>query len=248
MVFITTPSNLRLFISGNFITIAKGFNQLISFGNDIPVTLPDVVNQIPPSLLITASATVQATSGLTQAIRVSDSYTESLTYTYEIIEPKVVYERIEGSECIRFIDVTARSTHSHVHTIPVINNTWLTNPAINRGRVVIEKFDSTSGTWISVGSVPLNGSATICGLSEDLCTYRTRFEYRQVAGCGGTSPLVFEAIGSSFNLRAYKYRSANPYVKSIVGDPYLLCTDPTDFLTLEVNHNYDILFASDNIG
>ena len=250
MINITTPSNLRLFISGNFITVARGFDQLINFTNNIPVTLPDTVSQIPPSFLISASTTVQATNGITQAIRASDSYTESLTYTYEVIEPKVVYERIPGSSCIRFIDVTARATYSHIHTIPVINNTWMTNPGINRGRVIIEKQDPLTGLWTTVGSVPLNGSATVCNLSDTICNYRTRFEHRLVANCGGTSPLIFEAIGQIFTLRAYFYHSENPYIKSVYSEfdyKYVWCED-SNYLTLETGINYDIQFTSDNIG
>jgi hypothetical protein len=256
MITITPINNINVFITNNWITVARGSGaHLISLTSNVntvcPGPFPSPIVWVPSNpISINSSTTFNAISTLFSATTPCDL--QNLTINYEVIEPKVIYERIAGTTSINFIDVTTKSTNSHTHSIPVSNTTWMQNPNITRGRIAIEKFNTTTSLWEIVDYVPLNSQKIVKGLTETTCIYRTRFEYRLIANCGGTSPLIFEAIGQSFNLSAYLYETPSPNitkVESTSGTKIFSCYQNNKYyITTEANNIFTIYFKSSNIG
>jgi len=253
-----------MIITGDYITVAKNFNQTLNFTEtDNPSCPPPdtaIVNISPSSFNINAGTTLNLTS-----LQVDSTYDcgattfplNSRTFYYEVIEPKVIYERIDKTKSIRFKDVTSVQTLSHIHTIPVTNTTWMQNPFLfNRGRVIVERYDDVNGVWIEVASMPIGGTYVSTMLPETNCTYRTRYIVRERQNCGGTSPIVFEAIGEEFELAATYYEEDNLYIKSIVSEEpkYHLCEDHPDNIdgndtfTVQVDTDFRIEYDSYNLG
>lgn len=289
MITVTTPNDLRLFISGNWITVAKGFNRTISFNSDLsnqcpnpnydPVqwldpptnTIPNpnydpiqfftgTVTQ-PANLVINASNDINATTYTAIATRSCDAVTDSQLYNYEVISPKVVYQRVENSSNVIFIDVTRKDVYSHFHNIVTTNTAWMQNPNLNRGRILIQKADVNGNFAPAVNDVfpdiitsfGIDSQATVGNLPETNCLYRAIYEIRLIPNCGGTSPVIFQAIGDAFEFRSYFYKSPTPYIESTTSNTNKLLihndyNTNIDYITTEINQLFTIKFNSSNIS
>lgn len=290
MINITTSPDIRLYINNNtnWITVAKGFNRTISYISDLsnqcpnpnynPVqwldpptnTIPNplydpiqfftgIVTQ-PSNLVINGSGDINATTYTATASRSCDGVTDSEIYNYEVISPKIVYQRIDNSTRVMFIDVTRLSTYNHLHNIVVNNTAWMQNPDLIRGRILIQKAD-VNGVFAPanvdnvfpdiIGSMSLGSQVVLDNLPETPCLYRAIYEIRLIPNCGGTSPLVFQAIGDAFEFKSYFYTIPSPY-STVVGEDnkYLHWLDTltnTDYVTSEIDRVFTVNVNSANI-
>jgi hypothetical protein len=287
MISIITPSDLRLFISGDWITVAKGNNRTIIFNSNLSNQCPNpnydpvqwldpptnsipnptydpiqfftgIVTQ-PSNLVINGASDINATTYNAIASRSCDGITDSQLYNYEVISPKVVYQRVENSTQVVFIDVTRKQNYSHFHNIVTTNTEWMQNPSLNRGRILIQKADEF-GVFAPavndvfpdiIGSMGVDSQVVLNGLPETTCLYRAIYEIRLIPNCGGTSPLIFQAIGDEFEFRSYYYNFPNPSVISTEFNLNKLLQDTDssniDYFTTEINQLFTINFDSSNI-
>lgn len=264
-ITITTPENVRLLICGNNISVAEGFPQTLvlnetSSGTCIdPVTSPGY--PVPGTINIGGGRVnmyPEVVNSFYDCIDIAGTYPlNTSTFNIEVINSKVVYERINKSSAIRFIDVTTRQNWTaHRHNIPVVNNTWAQNPCVNQGRVIVERWDPDNNVWIEVANMPINGTSLSNDLPLDVeCTYRSRLViYRRTAGACNPSPggeITFEAIGEEFPLKAYYYEEDNLYIKNIVaeeGKTHLCEIEEPGTFTVEVEKEFRIEYDSYNIG
>lgn len=247
MIQLTNTSNLYTYIFGEYITVAQNNTATLEFTE---TNTDCTLTSITPSTVSlpvnpTSLTSVTVTSVLDCAPE--DDESNSATYYYEVVSPKVIYNRVNESTSIVFTDVTTVETYDHVHDIPVTNNTWIENPGI-RGAILIQKLDEDSNTWNTLGYMPIGGQLTLTSLDETLCQYRAVLNIRAIEGCGGHSPLIFEAIGETFTVRGRYYEEANPYLKEIIGDELksYYCKKEK-ILTVEINQQLQIMFDSYNI-
>jgi len=257
MIRLNNVPDISTYISGNYITIANGNPTTLTFSetdNSCPSTVTPSTVSISGTLLNLTTLNV----GSLLNCNPDPNITYSDTFYYEVINPKVIYQRNDKNSNITFIDVTAKQTYNHSHNIPVNNNTWLQNPNIvnnNLGRIIIERYNETTLAWDSVGSMPLNGTLTLysnlTGDQQQNCLFRSRYIIRERQNCGGTSPIIFEAEGEEFELTLKYYEEDNLYIKQVLindTSKFNLCEqDPTDFLTIEVDNQFEVFYDSYNI-
>lgn len=284
---LTTTSTTSLFVFNDWITAARNTgNQVLNFNTSLSNLCPNPLfhpnqwldppfNTIPDPLydpnptfvspfvwtnnpfVIGTGANVNDTTFNVTTTNACNA--DARTFHYEVIQPKVVYERIPNSSDVLFIDVTRKNTYTHRHGIPVTNTTWMQNPYLTRGTIVLQKLVGL--VWTTVDRIPLNGTKIVKGLEQALCQYRTIFELRSVPNCGGVSPLVFQSIGDTFSFTAYTYLLPSPTIESVTTaeeNKLHWCKIPNDvtdiltvvqhYLTVEVGKDFEVLVKSSNEG
>ena len=254
MIKLDNVPDLGLYISGNNITVAKGNAVTLNFSEtDTTCTATVTPSTVSIAGTLLNSTEVTITSDLV-CTDINDNSSSTSIYNYEVIDSKVVYERINKSTGIVFRDITNLQTYSHKHDIPTTNNTWLQH--INRGAILLEKYDETTSTWNSIGTMLLGGSFTYySNISKEdniECKFRSKYILRERANCGGTSPIIFEAQGDEFDLVLRYYEEDNLYIKDIIletgnENKFNLCDQEIDFLSVEVEKQIEIVYDSYNI-
>lgn len=247
-ISITTTSNLRLYIAGDWITVAKGFPQTINFNSD--ATWTTIVQPTPLNLsaladtLFVHTATATGTIGITPV-------SESQNYNVEVITPKVVYQRLDNSDRILFIDVTRQQNGTLEKGLDWSNTFWMQNPSLNRGTITIQKYDDVLLSWTDVTTFGLNSQVMVGGLSYNPCQYRAIYRIREIPNCGGTSPIIFEAIGDTFTFQNWYYKQPSPYIESVISsnDLKYYYSQLHKALTIDSNDKtIQVDFESSNIG
>lgn len=262
MIRLDNVPDLGLYISGNHITVAKDNAVTLNFSEtDTTCTATVTPSTVSIAGTLLNLTEVIVTSDLVCANPINDS-SSTETYNYEVIDSKVIYQRIDKSTGLMFIDVSGVSTYNHLHNIPISNTTWIQNPQIvngNLGGIVIEKYNDITNNWDVIGVAPIGGSFTYySNIDKDdniTCRFRSRFEIRQRRNCGGTSPLLFQAQGDEFDVILKYYEEDNLYIKDIITstedkNKYNLCKakdTSLDYLTVEVDKQIEVFYDSYNI-
>lgn len=246
--------NTNYVSSGNYVTLARGtgvYNILSSTNmTNICAGLPEPINWINQSFIINTATAFNTLNYTVQANTTCNI--DLLTVQYEVITPKVVFERVNKSKDIIFKDVSFVNTYAnHTHGIDVTNNTWIQNPAMSRGRIVIDKWNTATLSWEEVKSFPIKTQVQVQDLPEFSCQYRARLVIRQIPNCGGTSPIIFEAIGDEFPLAAYYFDfPTSPQIESIISanvNKLFHCVKNNNhYITTEVDNTFDIKIWSPN--
>lgn len=254
MIKLDNVPDLGLYISGKNITVAKGNAVTLNFSEtDTTCTATVTPSTVSIAGTLLNSTNIVVTSNLVCTNPINNS-SSTETYTYEVVNSKVVYQRINKSTGLVFIDVSSVSTYSHLHNIPTTNTTWIQQ--INRGSIIVEKYNDTTSSWITVGTIPFGGSFTYYpNISKDdniNCIFRSRFVLRERVNCHGTSPIIFEAQGEDFEVVLRYYEEENLYIKNIVVEEgnenkFNLCDKEIDYLTVEVEKQIEIFYDSYNI-
>jgi hypothetical protein len=247
MIQLTNTNNLYTYIVGEYITVAQNNSVTLNFIED---SLVCPLNNITPSSLILPIVPTNLTAivvNSTLDCTPDPDINNTRTFYYEIINPKVIYHKVDKTSQIVFTDVSSVPTFSHTHSIPVLNNTWIRNPFFNRGRIEIQRFDTLTSAWVNVGYLPLNGTLVVNSLPDEVCQYRAILRIHEIVGCGGVSPVTFEAIGDTFTVKGGYYEEDNPYIKEINGELYKHYYCKKDkVLTVELDKHVEVLFDTYN--
>lgn len=194
MINITTAPDLRLFISGDYISVARGFNRTINFSTDLPpVATP------PPSLLINGTTNINLATHVATATSTGIPSSESRTFYYEVVSPKVVYKFFPDEKGVIFYDVSSVSSFPHPDVI-TSNTSWIQNPQLISSRIVIEEKVGTS--WVQFDTFPVAGVSSM-HYWEGLKTFRSVLQ----KVVGGT--VVFEAVGDVFQIEPQSFKSSD---------------------------------------
>jgi hypothetical protein len=154
MAFISSAESSFYAYQNNIITVAVGNNVSLT------VTSSDLTTT--GTININGSTEVNLTSG---SITVNG---ETLNYSYEVVSPKVIWQRIPDTNRILLQDVSGVGTYNLA--VSATNSTYIKNPLFIGAQVIVE--NNVNGVWTQVAIFPFNGNGIIDNSINTL--YRSR--------------------------------------------------------------------------
>ncbi|MCS7317136.1 MAG: hypothetical protein NZZ41_02285 [Candidatus Dojkabacteria bacterium] len=233
MINITTPPDLRLFISGNYISVARGYNRTITFSTDLPpVATP------PSPLVINGITNINLATYVATATSTGTPSSETRTFYYEVVSPKVVYKLFPDQTGVLFYDVSGVNTFPHPD-IPTNNTNWIQNPQLLSSRIVLEQ--QVDSSWEILDQFPVGGVSSM-HYWEGTKTLRSKLQ--KIVG----GEVVFEAVGDVFQVTPHPFLGQGTKFKYQEAEPLTGYLWNNQYLTILPNKVYQIELTNDGIG
>lgn len=233
MINITTPSDLRLFISGDFISVARGFNRTINFSTSLPPTATP-----PAPLVINGTTNVNLATYNAMATSTGVPSSESRAFFFEVVSPKVVYKFFPDRQGVLFYDVSGVNSFPHPD-VPTSNTSWVQNPQLLSSRILLE--EQVGSSWQLFDQFPVGGVSSML-FWEGQKTFRTRLQ-RIVGG-----QVVFEAVGDTFQVSPQPFVNGSTRFRYEEGQQFSGKLFDNEWLTILPDKTYQIEVLNDGIG